>query len=325
MNSRGILPKLMCVLLGMVLGITGALGCWYYKEVYKYSLLPTSKSDIKGFENLDFWNKATYYYENDLNIFLDNYYSIYNTYSLYDYLENSLSEYYDKYGYDVIISSGLKSKNAMAQAYCVEKCCDMIGDKKFNKNGILEALDTVKIETEIKTDFETEKECIDLAEKRLELAKLLFSGEDGEQISHNEKNNRSAWISNVFWGNKKIRVVDNGIYYSVDYDSEAEPEKMHFISNNVLGIYGEDDYLYDVVTFTEKITLLDIDRMIYSYFENNEQMEGADGEIASKRLIACNDSTLKMECEMCNYRTDKNETWYLSIDVKKNEILDLKK
>lgn len=325
MNNKGIFSKLICVLIGIVIGITGTLGCWYYKEVYKYNLLPTSKSDIKEFNSLDFWNKATYYYENDLNVFLDNYYSIYNTYSLYDYLENSLSKYYDEYGYDAVLCSGLKSKNAMAQAYCVEKCCDMIGDKKLNKNSLSEALNTVNIETDIKTDYESEKDCIDLAKNRLELAKHLFSDENSEQIYHNEKNNRSAWISNVFWGNRKIRVIDNGVYYSVEYKWGEETDKMDFISNNVLEICGKEDNLLNVITFTEKITLLDIDKMIYSYIEKNESSEESGGEITSKKTLSCDDSVLKAECKMYNYRTDKEEAWHLLIDVKKNEVIEFKK
>ena len=151
-----------------------------------------------------------------------------------------------------------------------------------------------------------------------------YESEKGsEQIYHNE-NNRSAWISNVFWGNRTIIVIDNWVYYSVHYESGEEPDKMKFISNNVLEICGKEDNLLNVITFTEKITLLDIDKMIYSYIEKNESSEESGGEITSKKTLSCDDSVLKAECKMYNYQTGKEEIWYISIDTKKNEVVEFK-
>jgi len=329
MKNKELYIRIICVLIGLIVGVSATIGCWYYKEVYQFGLQPVNKSEVKEFNVQELWDKTSSYYENDLNIFLNNYYTIYNAYSLYDFLEKTLKPYYDEYGYDVVLASGLESNNKMANIYCIEKCCDIIGDERINAKSILKLLEKLLIDTEIKTDYEEEQKYIDLAKDRLALAISLFSQEyDDENIIKSKNEKRYAWVSNMFYGNTKIRLLDNGLYYTLSEDFEYIPDEFDFIDDNILQLKNTPDNggNIKIICFSERITVFDIQDVIYSYMEQHkESPEEEHGYPSNIKDITYNDTLISGTCEVYQYRSDDGEKYSFVIDAKQSEIVNLEK
>ena len=325
MKNKELIIRFVCVFIGIAVGVVATVGCWYYKEIYKYNIMPVSKSDISKFNTDEFWDKTTYYYENDLGVFLNNYYSIYNTYSLYDSLETSLNPYYEEFGYDVILISGLKSSSKMANIYCIEKCCDIIGDKRVNKKAIKDALNEVIIDDAIITDYEDEKEYISLAKERLALAKSLFDQNyNASGISKSENNKRYAWVSNVFYNNIKIRVIDNGFYYTLDRNIDSIPKKMEFVTNNIIQLKFDvyDDEYIKTVSFSEKITLFDIQDFLRSYIEKQKDRDDEYGCEITISDVKYDDFLINGNCNVYDYNTGETEEYNFAIDTSQCKVVE---
>ncbi len=274
MNKREILNRILSGLLGAVIGITATLGIWYYKNIYQYNIGVVNKPDIKSFEKLDFWNKISYYYENELQIFFDSYESIYNTYSIYSYIDDSIKQYFEQYGIDAVLCSGLNSKNKLGQIYCIEKICEIAGEERINKQALLSALEKTHIDDKLYTDEETEKNYIELSNKRKNLAVALLNGStENEEILSNQNKSRYVWISNAVAGNNKIRLNDNGFYYSLEDNIYIENlKKSSFISENCLNIKNKNgtDLL---VIFDRQITVVDLNDEIRNYMLSKKMTE----------------------------------------------------
>jgi len=318
--------RIICALAGLIVGVSATIGVWYYKEVYQFSFKPISKSAVGDFNDTKFWEKAALYYEQDYRVFFDNYETIYGTYSLSNYLDNALAPYYDEYGYDVVLKSGLESGNKMAQTYCVEKCCEIIGKEKINANALLKSLDKVKIDTDTKTNFEQEQKNIDLAEERLELAKALLSQNfASESIAKSDNGKRYAWVSNVIYGDVQFRLLDNGMYYDVAFDEYGYiPKEFKFVNNNILEVEG-DPYFggVNIVCLSERITVFNLDDVVYSYLQEQD----AEGEYYYYESSIDADSIKYSDMTVSGDYVDADEgqRYKFTIDAKRGEVVSFDK
>ncbi len=306
-------------MLGIVIGIAATIGVWYYKENYQFKLFPSSQSEVKAFEDNDFWDKVVFHFEKEGSIFLNNYYSIYNYYLLYDYLDQNLLPYYEEYGYNTIIYSGLTSGNKMAEAYCVDKCTELYGDEKLNVSQLSKALNEIKIDEKIMTDNEEEPEYIKLANERLEIAKTIFSGSfDHDKVIKSDNGDRIVWIASSFYGNYKMRILDNGQYYTLEQELYNLPSNMKFLDNSVLLWEYKDEYSQDVqfISFSEKITVTDLEESIQIFL--NEKNDSEEYVYADKiKFIGSDKYVVSGECEY------NGEVHTFTIDTRKGKIISL--
>lgn len=319
MKHKEWIIRSISLLLGIVIGIAATIGVWYYKENYQFKLFPSSQSEVKAFEDNDFWDKVVFHFEKEGSIFLNNYYSIYSYYLLYDYLDQNLLPYYEEYGYNTIIYSGLTSGNKMAEAYCVDKCTELYGDEKLNVSQLSKALNEIKIDEKVMTDNEEEPEYIKLATERLEIAKTIFSGTfDHDKVIKNDNGDRIVWIANSFYGNYKMRILDNGQFYTLEQELYTLPSNMKFLDNSVLLCEYKDEYSQDIqfISFSEKITVTDLEESIQIYLnekDDSEEYVYAD----SIKIVGCDKYIVSGECE-CN-----GESNTFTIDTQKGKIITL--
>ena len=320
--------RILCVFIGMCVGITATLVCWVIKDRYKFSLKPVSRSAVSSFNSDGFWEKTERYYEDELNVFLDNYERIYNTYSLYTYLDNALSPYYEQYGYDVVLTSGLTSGSKMANIYCIEKCCEIVGDTKVNAKELSKALDSVVIDRDHITDNEDEQKYIDLAAHRLEIAKALFNGDyDTGEIYKNGNGKRVAWVANEFYGEKKIRLIDNGLYYTVNTGMISTSGNIGFKTNNILQLSNDIPNEIMIICISDRIGIFSISDVLYSYMaeQSEEQERESDntGYIDTVSDLSYKDTVISGTMQYSKDYTSKAKKYRFTIDASRSEVTEL--
>lgn len=243
-TKKQLILRCTALIMGLVLGITASYFAWHIKEYFTNPREDGSKITTDKLTKSDFWQKTTMYFEDETSSFLDSYVAIYNSYNLSSDMDLKLIPYFEKYGYTSMIVSGLKSKSKLANIYCIEKCCELFGDRRFDYKEILSALNNVKIDKTIITDFEDEATYIHIAEQRLDLAKsLLDESFSSPKISKNNSKTRMAWVSNLMNTDNALRIYDFGFFYTTLNTFSAKNASIYFKEDDTVLLDDGNTYM----------------------------------------------------------------------------------
>ena len=144
-RNKSLVP-LMIFVICFLIGFSGYNTYYYFENIYGFNIGAINRNNITKIDNSNVWNTVHKHYTQTVGINLDTYKEIYTTPSLNNYMDKLLSPYYEQYGYDCVLASGLKSNYKIANIYALEKCCELIGEKKLNKDALLKYLKKVSIE-----------------------------------------------------------------------------------------------------------------------------------------------------------------------------------
>lgn len=259
-SKKQLLFRCTALIIGLALGITASFLTWHIKSYFNSPSSSVSRMNVEAFEKSDFWKKATLYFETSNKTFLDNYMNIYECYGLMDTMDAKLLEYFEKYGYDTVLVSGLGSDNKLANIYCIEKCCSLWGEDMYDKNEILNALKRISIDNTPITNEPNESVYINYAKDRLNLLISLTDGSySSDKIIKNNLKTRMLWISNGMNGSEQIRIYDNGGLYTIDNITISSEAAMYFASDDTVVINDRSRY---IIHLKNNITLYDIDKLI---------------------------------------------------------------
>jgi len=284
-SKKQVFLRTLSLILGLILGIGASVGVWQIKAYFDNPSSSVSKADVEKFSKSDFWEKATLYFEGETKTFLDNYMNIYRCYGLTDIIDRELLPYFEKYGYTTVLSSGLKSDNKLANVYCTEKCLSLYGEELYDNKEILSALKSVSVDKKNITNESDESIYIAHAAQRFDLLKAILSENYSDStIATNNLKTRMAWICDSLNGTEKIRIYDNGVYYTVDGISLSYGTPVRFVSDDAILI---DDISKYIIHLKNSVTLYDIQKLIRDNFNNNnEYIEIYSAKVSEGCIIA---------------------------------------
>lgn len=245
-TKKQLILRCTALICGLVLGIFASYFAWSTKEYFTNPLNDASKINTDKLQKSNFWQKVTIHFEDQTFSFLDSYVSIYNSYNLSSDMDTKLIPYFDKYGYTSMLVSGLRSDSKLANIYCIEKCCELYGEKTFDTKEVLSALKNVKIDKTIITDDENESTYIHIAQERLDLAlSLLDESYSSSKIIKNSQKTRMAWISNLMNSDNSLRIYDFGFIYTTLNTFSTKNSAFRFISDDTILL--NDGYTHMVI------------------------------------------------------------------------------
>lgn len=225
-------------------------------NVYTFNLGYINKDHISKVNKSNVWETIQRHYSNTLKIDTNTYKDIYTSYSVCDYIDNLLVPYYNQYGYDSVIASGLESDIKIANVYAIEKCCEIIGEKKLNKDAISKYLKKVSIDIKNYSGTDEEKKYIDYASERLDLAVSLTDESFSSKMLFKHSDSKTyCWIANGLKNRTHLRFCHKGDYITaanhyITPDSQVEfttKSCVKILSSRLYTAYINDDIImYDV-------------------------------------------------------------------------------
>lgn len=261
---------LLIFLLSFLIGFCAYNSYYYFENIYRFNIGYINKASISKVDNSNVWNTAKKYYTQTLGIDMNTYADIYKTYSLSNYMDRILEPYFRQYGYDCVIASGLRSPHKLANVYAYEKCCEIIGETKINKDGILKYLKAMKIDERNYSETEEEQDYLTLAKSRYNLAVSLLSGScSSEMISRNSTSTAYCWAANCLNHKTRLRMYNKSGYLTAKNHYIDTDSKIEFISKDVIKI--ESSSPYAVYIGNDEIVMYDINTQIENKVFQNEK------------------------------------------------------
>ncbi len=256
MNKKKSLISIIIFLIAFVIGFNVYNGYYYIENIYKFNLGSVNKDHIEKVNKSGVWETIYNHYTDTLNMDIDTYEKIYNTHSACDYMDNILEPYYSQYGYDSVIASGLISKYKIANVYSYEKCCEIIGEKKINKDGLVRFLKKLSIDKKNYSDTENEKKYIEYAMSRLNLSISLLEGSTkSDMITKHLSSDTYCWISNGLRNRTHLKFRHKGDYITASNHYISPVSEVEFVSKNCIKVMSGEPY---AVYIDEEIIMYNI-------------------------------------------------------------------
>ncbi len=260
MKNKHVLMHIISAVLSFTLGIASVNAVFYYNYKYKDNIGMTDFSQITEFDNENIWQNIYTYYTEEMENNIDSYHQIYSSNSLNKYLDTRLKPYYEKYGYEVVLTSAINDKHTFAKIYAMEKCISILKNTKLNRTYLSEILDKIKIDSNSSDEKETK--FLEFAKKRLSLAKALAKEDfSSDQFVKSSSNKVFVWIDEPFGGYGKLNTYSDGDYYSYDDCLIDIDAKIEFITKDMLKVFSENSNAY-IITFKNETIIYDIKEMI---------------------------------------------------------------
>ncbi len=320
-RKREVFIRIISGMIGVVVGIAMTVAVISYKSNKTEKQPVLQNAVLEQFNDEDFWEKINSYYEQERKTFFESYLSIYNDYSIYLYLDREIEPYFEKYGYNAVLYSGLTSGNKLAEVFCIDKCCELVGREDLDTKALSEALERLVIdETLHEADDlfydEGEKFYIEKAKERKKLAiALLNNNMMADVIVKNEDKTRCAWISDAFYETKSIRVWEDGFFYEFDNPCFCQTDSLQFLSPECLYVCGSFDS--QLVVFDKNIQIVEILESINTYLNG---LPGRGNKLKITQ-IDCKDNIVSAAATMICYADDLwEEKCKFDFDIDKMKI-----
>lgn len=263
MNKKKSLIPLLIFVLAFVIGFNIYGGYYYIENIYKFNLGVINKNNIEKVTESNVWETIEKHYSDTLGMDISTYEKIYNTHSACDYIDGLLKPYYSQYGYDSVLASGMLSKYKIANVYSYEKCSEIIGESKINKEGLLKYLKKLSIDEKNYTSSKSEKNYINYAKNRLNLAIALLSGStDTDMITKHSESDTYCWISNGLRSRTRIRFCHKGDYITATNYYISPDAHIEFTNKNCIRITSNDTY---AVLIDDDIIMYNINYQLNKY------------------------------------------------------------
>lgn len=256
MNKKKLSLPLLIFVLAFIIGFNMFNGYYYLENVYKFNLGFINKSHVSKVSQSNVWESIQKHYSDTLKMDINTYKNIYTSYSACDYIDRLLIPYYEQYGYDSVIASGLESNIKIANVYAFEKCCEIIGEKKLNKEAISGYLKKVSIDNKNYSGTDDEKKYIDYATDRLSLAiSLTTNSSSSKMLVKHSDSNTYCWIANGLKNRTRLRFCHKGDYITATNHYITPDSQVEFITKSCIKIMssqlyaayiGDDIIMYDV-------------------------------------------------------------------------------
>lgn len=265
MKKKQLLTHILSAVLSFAIGISIINAVFYYKYVYKDNIGIPNFSKIEEFDNENIWENVYKYYTEEMENDIDSYHQIYSSNSLNKYLDMRLEPYYEKYGYETVLTSAIENKHNYAKIYAMEKCISIAGSIKINRSYLSEILNKIKI-TDNNSD-EADAKYFEYTKKRLALAKALMKENfKSDSFTKSSSNNVFVWLDEPFGGYGKLRTYSLGEYYSYNDLSIDTNSTLEFITKDMLKIFSDKSNAY-IITFKDETIIYDIKEMIRTEWE----------------------------------------------------------
>ena len=269
MNKRKSLAPALIFAIAFLIGFSIFNGYYYIENIYPFNIGNINKSNVSRIDNSNVWNTAYKYYTHTLGMDMSTYENIYNTYSLDSYMDKLLTPYYEQYGYDCVLVSGLKSPHKLANVYAYEKCCEIVGETKINKDALVKSLKKLVIDEKNRTGREEEKEFITYAKERLNLAISLLSGSvSSNMIAKHSASGAYCWVANGLNKNTRIRIYNKSAYLTARNHYIDRNSTIEFASKNTVKIISDIPY---VLYIGDDVIMYDINARLTGELSRNER------------------------------------------------------